>query len=52
MRKTFFNQEDKGFFKVEKREAQAKNPMTGKRFQRHSNWNTNQKEIKPLEFLM
>ena len=29
MRKSFFNHEEKGFFKVEKRESQAKNPMTG-----------------------
>jgi len=28
VRKSFFNNEERGFFKTEKREAQAKNPMT------------------------
>jgi len=28
IRKSFFNHEERGFFKTEKREAQAKNPMT------------------------
>ncbi|XP_064606550.1 ER membrane protein complex subunit 3-like [Liolophura sinensis] len=28
MRKSYFNEEDKGFFKTQKREAVAKNPMT------------------------
>lgn len=30
VRKNFFNNAEKGFFKTEKREAQVKNPMTGK----------------------
>ena len=29
MRKEFFNDEDKGFFKTQKREPVVKNPMTG-----------------------
>ena len=30
MRKKFFNEKEEGFFQKEKREAAAKNPMTGK----------------------
>lgn len=29
MRKSFFNAENTGYFKTEKRESNAKNPMTG-----------------------